>query len=130
MCELSPWAVEDALLGAAGRYLSARPLRGGDLMVRCGPEDCQALLAITRIAGAEVRAWAPPYLNTSQGSIYAPSLQSFPISELEAGFARVGVTAVYRPPRAPMILILTFNSPNPPPTVRAAYLSQTQTPPT
>ncbi|XP_043236500.1 formin-like protein 3 [Amphibalanus amphitrite] len=53
MSGLSPWAVEDAFVGAVGRCLSARPLRGGDLLVRCDPGERQQLLAITRVAGAE-----------------------------------------------------------------------------
>ena len=123
MSDLSPWAVGDSLAGAVGRCPSARPLRGGDLMVRCAPGDGQRLLAVDRVAGVEVRAWAPPHLNQSQGSIYAPSLQHLSIPELEEGFGRVGVRAVYRPPRAPKILILTFESPEPPSYVLAAYLS-------
>ena len=123
MSDLLPWAVEDALVGAVGRCPSARPLRGGDLMVRCDPGECQRLLALNRVAGADVRAWAPVHLNQSQGSIHAPSLQPFTIPELEEGFARVGVRAVYRPPRAPQILILTFDTPEPPTIIRAAYLS-------
>ena len=93
-------------------------------MVRCGPSERQLLLALTRVAGAEVRAWAPAHLNQSQGSIFAPSLQSLSISELEEGFGRVGVLAVYRPPRASKVLILTFSTPEPPSHVRAAYLSE------
>ncbi|XP_043218404.1 vegetative cell wall protein gp1-like [Amphibalanus amphitrite] len=123
MSGLSPWAVEDAFVGAVGRCLSARPLRGGDLLVRCDPGERQQLLAITRVAGAEVRAWVPPHLNQSQGSIFAPSLQPLSIPELEEGFRRVGVRGVYRPPRSPKILILTFDTPQPPASVRAAYLS-------
>ena len=121
--DLSPWAVGDSLAGAVGRCPSARPLRGGDLMVRCGPDDAERLLGIGRIAGADVRAWAPDHLNTSQGSIFAPSLQHLSQRELEEGFARVGVRSVYRPPRAPKIRILTFPSSEPPTHVRAAYLS-------
>ena len=62
-------------------------------------------------------------LNTSQGSIYDPSLQSLSIEELTEGFGRVGVREVYRPQKAPMILILTFDTPHPQSTIRAAYLS-------
>ena len=94
-------------------------------MVRCGPGDAERLLGIGRIAGVErwdVRAGAPDHLNTSQGSIFAPSLQHLSQRELEEGFARVGDRSVCRPPGSPKVHILTFPSSEPPTHVRAAYL--------
>ncbi|XP_043230726.1 formin-like protein 7 [Amphibalanus amphitrite] len=123
LSDLSPWAVGDALSSAIGRCPRARPLRGGDLLVACEASEKRVLLGLRRIAGAEVKVWAPPHLNQSQGSIYAPSLQHLSLSELEEGFSRVGVTAVYRPPRSPKVLILTFSTAEPPPYILAAYLS-------
>ena len=90
------------------------------LRVRCDPGECQRLLALNWVAGADVRAWAPTHLNQSQGTIFVPSLQPFSMPELGEGFYRVGVRAVYRPPRSPKIL--TFDTPSPrPPSVQLTY---------
>ena len=90
------------LVGRGGRALPQRQAsprwgRPGPLMlrlmVRCGPENRHTLLAINRVAEVKIRAWALTHLNQSQGSIFAPSLQSLSIPELGDSFGRVGVRA-------------------------------------
>ena len=122
MAAFLPWVVEEAALAVTGERLSARFTRQGDLLISTqSRREAEQLLSIKIISGVAVSLDRPSHLNRSQGSIWAPELTDHTPEDLQRGFESQGVTHVYRPKNA-KLLILTFDSNQTPEEVHAAFL--------
>ncbi|GFT73808.1 putative RNA-directed DNA polymerase from transposon BS [Trichonephila clavipes] len=127
----SPFAVHKALIGIGGEPKTVKRLRSGDLLVETNSaiQTMSFLLAKTFLNSPLI---VTPHksLNSCRGVISEPDLLSTSESEILEGFSDQGVIQVRRitikknttvfPAQH---LILTFNSPNLPTSIKAGYLN-------
>ncbi|GFU79619.1 putative RNA-directed DNA polymerase from transposon BS [Trichonephila clavipes] len=130
MSKKSPFAIHKALIGIGGEPKSVKRLRSGDLLI----ETLSALQTKYFLLGntfldSPVAISPHKSLNNSRSAISEPDLLSTPESEILEGFSDQGVIQVrITIQKAATIiptkhLILTFNSPKLPPTIKAGYLN-------
>jgi hypothetical protein len=106
-------------------------LKDGSILVRvASAEQGRALCALSTSAGVLLNVAPHPTLNKSRGTIWADDSISAPIPDVLRGFQERGwnVSKVSRlrirdsePSRPSPVLLLTFDSPTPPPFVRYAW---------
>jgi hypothetical protein len=106
-------------------------LKDGSILVRvASAEQGRALCALSKSAGVLLKVAPHPTLNKSRGTIYAGDSISAPIPDVLRGFQERGwnVSRVSRlrirdtePSTQSPVLLLTFDSPTPPPFVRFAW---------
>ncbi|GFV06229.1 putative RNA-directed DNA polymerase from transposon BS [Trichonephila clavipes] len=131
MSNKSPFAIHKALLGIGGEPKSIKRLRSGDLLIETisGLQTKSFLLAKTFL-NSPVNVSPHKTLNSCRGVISEPDLLSTPESEILEGFSDQGVIQVRRitikkdsniiPTKH---LILNFNKPKLPTTVKTGYLN-------
>ncbi|GFY08074.1 RNA-directed DNA polymerase from mobile element jockey [Trichonephila clavipes] len=131
MSKISPFAIHKTLIGIAGEPKSVKRLRSGDLLI----ETTSALQNKTFFLAKSflnnpVTVSPHKSLNSCRGVISEPDLLGTPDSEILEAFSDQGVTQVRRitiKKDSTMVptkhLILTFNSPKQPNTLKAGYLN-------
>ncbi|GFT64911.1 putative RNA-directed DNA polymerase from transposon BS [Trichonephila clavipes] len=127
----SPFAIHKAILGIGGEPKSIKRLRSGDLLIETISDlQTKSFLLAKTFLNSPVNVSPHKTLNSCRGVISEPDLLSTPESEILEGFSDQGVIQVRRitikkdsniiPTKH---LILTFNSPKLPTTVKAGYLN-------
>ncbi|GFX52488.1 uncharacterized protein TNCV_4325041 [Trichonephila clavipes] len=131
----SPFAIQKALIGIGGEPKSVKRLRSGDLLIETTSAlQTKSFLLAKSFLNSPVTVSPHKSLNSCRGVISEPDLLGTSDSEILEGFSDQGVTQVRRitikkdstivPTKH---LILTFNSPKLPNTIKAGYLSSSQT---
>ncbi|GFU20632.1 putative RNA-directed DNA polymerase from transposon BS [Trichonephila clavipes] len=131
MSNKSPFAIHKAILGIGGEPKSIKRLRSGDLLIETISDlQTKSFLLAKTFLNSPVNVSPHKTLNSCRGVISEPDLLSSPESEILEGFSDQGVIQVRRitikkdsniiPTKH---LILTFNSPKLPTTVKAGYLN-------
>ncbi|GFT62327.1 putative RNA-directed DNA polymerase from transposon BS [Trichonephila clavipes] len=131
MSNKSPFAIHKAILGIGGEPKSIKRLRSGDLLIETISDlQTKSFLLAKTFLNSPVNVSPHKTLNSCRGVISEPDLLSTPESEILEGFSDQGVIQVRRitikkdsniiPTKH---LILTFNSPKLPTTVKAGYLN-------
>ncbi|GFS95801.1 uncharacterized protein TNCV_2258831 [Trichonephila clavipes] len=131
MSKKSPFAIHKALIGIGGEPKSVKHLRSEDLLIETSSAlQMKSLLLATSFLDSTLTIIPHKSLNTSRGAISEPDLLSTPEAEILEGFSDQGVIHVRRitiKRDATIIpikhLILTFNSPKLPSTMKAGYLN-------
>ncbi|GFV20846.1 putative RNA-directed DNA polymerase from transposon BS [Trichonephila clavipes] len=131
MSNKSPFAIHKAILGIGGEPKSIKRLRSGDLLIETISDlQTKSFLLAKTFLNSPVNISPHKTLNSRRGVISEPDLLSTPESEILEGFSDQGVIQVRRiiikkdsniiPTKR---LILTFNSPKLPTTLKAGYLN-------
>ncbi|GFV21609.1 uncharacterized protein TNCV_5121961 [Trichonephila clavipes] len=126
----SPFAIQKALIGIGGEPKSVKRLRSGDLLIETTSAlQTKSFLLAKSFLNRPVTVNPHKSLNSCRGVISEPDLLGTSDSEILEGFSAQGVTQVRRitikkdstivPTKH---LILTFNSPKLPNTIKAGYL--------
>ncbi|GFT99346.1 uncharacterized protein TNCV_3162291 [Trichonephila clavipes] len=126
----SPFAIQKALIGIGGEPKSVKRLRSGDLLIETTSAlQTKSFLLAKSFLNGPVTVFPHKSLNSCRGVISEPDLLGTSDSEILEGFSDQGVTHVRRitikkdstivPTKH---LILTFNSPKLPNTIKAGYL--------
>ncbi|GFV59291.1 putative RNA-directed DNA polymerase from transposon BS [Trichonephila clavipes] len=131
MCKKSPFAIHKALIGIGTKPKSVKRLSSGHLLIETSSAlQTKSLLLATSFLDSLLTISPHKSLNTSRGVISEPDLLSSSEAEILEGFSDQGVIKVRRitmKKDATIIhtkhLILTFNSPKLPPTIKAGYLN-------
>ncbi|GFX63668.1 uncharacterized protein TNCV_2824541 [Trichonephila clavipes] len=127
----SPFAIQKALIGIGGEPKSVKRLRSGDLLIKTTSAlQTKFFLLAKSFLNSPVTVSPHKSLNSCRGVISEPDLLGTSDSEILEGFSDQGVTQVRRitikkdsaivPTKH---LILTFNSPKLPNTIKAGYLN-------
>ncbi|GFX38929.1 uncharacterized protein TNCV_747081 [Trichonephila clavipes] len=127
----SPFAIQKALIGIGGEPKSVKRLRSGDLLIETTSAlQTKSFLLAKSFLNGPVTVFPHKSLNSCRGVISEPDLLDTSDSEILEGFSDQGVTHVRRitikkdstifPTKH---LILTFNSPKLPNTIKAGYLN-------
>ncbi|GFV67966.1 putative RNA-directed DNA polymerase from transposon BS [Trichonephila clavipes] len=130
----SPFAIHKAILGIGGEPKSIKRLRSGDLLLETISDlQTKSFLLAKTFLNSPVNVSPHKTLNSCRGVISESDLLSTPESEILEGFSDQGVIQVRRitikkkkkdsnimPTKH---LILTFNSPKLPTTVKGGYLN-------
>ncbi|GFS47488.1 putative RNA-directed DNA polymerase from transposon BS [Trichonephila clavipes] len=127
----SPFAIHKALIGIGGEPKPVKRLRSGDHLIETlSALQTESFLLANTFLDSSVTISSHKSLNTSRGVISEPDLLSTPESEILEGYSDQCVIQVRRitiKKDATIIptkhLILTFNSPNLPTTIKAGYLN-------
>ncbi|GFX21702.1 uncharacterized protein TNCV_1200821 [Trichonephila clavipes] len=131
MSKKSPFAIHKALIGIGDEPKSAKRLRSGDLLIETSSAlQTKSLLLTKSFFDSPLTVSPHKSLNTSRGVISEPDLLNTSEADILDGFSDQGVVHVRRitikndntiiPTKH---LILTFNSPNLPKTIKASYLN-------
>ncbi|GFT47755.1 uncharacterized protein TNCV_4946451 [Trichonephila clavipes] len=131
MSNKPPFAIHKAILGIGGEPKSIKRLRSEDLLIETISDlQTKSFLLAKTFLNSPVNVSPHKTLNSCRGVISEPDLLSTPESEILDGFSDQGVIQVRRitikkdsniiPTKH---LILTFNSPKLPTTVKAGYLN-------
>ncbi|GFW10869.1 uncharacterized protein TNCV_4919881 [Trichonephila clavipes] len=127
----SPFAIQKALIGIGGEPKSVKRLRSGDLLIETTSSlQTKSFRLAKSFLNSPVTVSPHKSLNSCRGVISEPDLLGTSVSEILEGFSDQGVTQVRRitikkdstivPTKH---LILTFNSPKLPNTIKAGYLN-------
>ncbi|GFT76634.1 uncharacterized protein TNCV_3646441 [Trichonephila clavipes] len=127
----SPFAIQKALIGIGGEPKSVKRWRSGDLLIETTSAlQTKSFLLAKSFLNSSVTVFPHKSLNSCRGVISEPDLLGTSDSEILEGFSGQGVTQVRRitikkdstiiPTKH---LILTFNSPTLPQTIKAGYLN-------
>ncbi|GFW01693.1 RNA-directed DNA polymerase from mobile element jockey [Trichonephila clavipes] len=131
MVSKSPFAIQKALIGIGGEPKSVKRLRSGDLLIETTSAlQNKSFLLAKSFLNSPVTVSPHKSLNSCRGVISEPDLLGTSDSEILEGFSDQGVTQVRRitikkdstivPTKH---LILTFNSPKLPNTIKSGYLN-------
>ncbi|GFY31711.1 uncharacterized protein TNCV_4200212 [Trichonephila clavipes] len=131
MSNKSPFAIHKSLIGIGGEPKSVKRLRSGDLLIETTSAfQTKSFLLAKSFLDEPVTISSHKTLNSCSGVISEPDLLTTPEPEVLEGFSNQGVIQVRRitikkdstliPTKR---LILTFNSPNLPTTIKAGYLN-------
>ncbi|GFU71534.1 putative RNA-directed DNA polymerase from transposon BS [Trichonephila clavipes] len=131
MSKKSPFAIHKALIGIGGELKTVKRLRFGDILIETHTAlQTKSFLLANTFLDYPVTICPHKSQNTSRGVISESDLLSTPESEILEGFFDQGVIQVRRitiKKAATIIptkhLILTFNRPKLPPTLKAGYLN-------
>ncbi|GFV53318.1 uncharacterized protein TNCV_1645501 [Trichonephila clavipes] len=127
----SPFAIQKALIGIGGEPKSVKRLRSGDLLIEpTSALQTKSFLLAKSFLNSPVTVFPHKSLNSCRGVISEPDLLGTSDSEILEGFSDQGVTQIRRitikkdstivPTKH---LILTFNRPKLPNTIKAGYLN-------
>ncbi|GFX54071.1 putative RNA-directed DNA polymerase from transposon BS [Trichonephila clavipes] len=131
MSNKSPFAVHKALIGIGGDPKTVKRLRSGDLLIETNSAiQTKSFLLAKTFLNSPLIVTPHKSLNSCRGVISEPDLLTTSESEILEGFSDQGVIQVRRitikknttvfPTKH---LILTFNSPNLPTSIKAGYLN-------
>ncbi|GFW07436.1 RNA-directed DNA polymerase from mobile element jockey [Trichonephila clavipes] len=131
MSKISPFAIHKTLIGIGGEPKSVKRLRSGDLLIETMSDlQTKSFLLAKTFLNSPVTVSPHKTLNSCRGVISEPDLLSTPDAEILEGFSDQGVIQVRRiaikrdsniiPTKH---IILTFNKPKLPTTVKAGYLN-------
>ncbi|GFV38561.1 RNA-directed DNA polymerase from mobile element jockey [Trichonephila clavipes] len=131
MSKISPFAIHKTLIGIGGEPKSVKRLRSGDLLIETISDlQTKSFLLAKTFFNSPVTVSPHKTLNSCRGVISEPDLLSTPDAEILEGFSDQGVIQVRRitikrdsniiPTKH---IILTFNKPKLPTTVKAGYLN-------
>ncbi|GFV48001.1 RNA-directed DNA polymerase from mobile element jockey [Trichonephila clavipes] len=131
MSKISPFAIHKTLIGIGGEPKSVKQLRSGDLLIETMSDlQTKSFLLAKTFFNSPVTISPHKTLNSCRGVISEPDLLSTPDAEILEGFSDQGVIQVRRitikrdsniiPTKH---IILTFNKPKLPTTVKAGYLN-------
>ncbi|GFX46214.1 uncharacterized protein TNCV_2298631 [Trichonephila clavipes] len=131
MSKKLPFAIHTALIGIGGEPKSVKCLRYGDLLIETSSAlQTKSFFLAKKFLDYPLKISPHKSLNTSRGVISEPDLLSTPEAKILDGFSDQGVIQVRRitiqkdntviPTKH---LILTFNSPKLPSTIKAGYLN-------
>ncbi|GFX79322.1 RNA-directed DNA polymerase from mobile element jockey [Trichonephila clavipes] len=131
MSKISPFAIHKTLIGIGGEPKSVKRLRSGDLLIETMSDlQTKSFLVVKSFLNSPVTVSPHKTLNSCRGVISEPDLLSTPDAEILEGFSDQGVIQVRRitikrdsniiPTKH---IILTFNKPKLPTTVKAVYLN-------
>jgi hypothetical protein len=131
LSKLSPFVIEKSIKGCIGTAVQVKKLQSGGLLVEVARRaQAENLLRLTSLASLSVSVQPHRGLNSSRGVIRTPELADMDPAELLAEMKRFGVIKVDRVSvarggeRKPTnTLILTFNTPSPPLSLKVAYLN-------
>ncbi|GFX39239.1 uncharacterized protein TNCV_3859641 [Trichonephila clavipes] len=131
MMKKSPFATHKAPIGIGGEPKSIKRLRSGDLLIETSSAvQTKSFFLAKTFLDSPLTISPHKSLNISRGVISEPDLLSTPEAEILDGFSDQGVIQVRRitiKQDATIIptkhLILTFNSPKLPCTIKAGYLN-------
>ncbi|GFT45457.1 putative RNA-directed DNA polymerase from transposon BS [Trichonephila clavipes] len=136
MNKKSSFAIHKALIGIGGEPKSVKRLRSGDLLIETSSSlQTKSLLLATYFLDSPLTRNHHKSLNTSHGVLSEPDFLSTPEAEILDGFSDQGVIQVRRitvkkdntniPTKH---LIITFNNPKLPSTIKAGYLNFSTSP--
>ncbi|GFY12850.1 uncharacterized protein TNCV_3074101 [Trichonephila clavipes] len=131
MSKISPFAIHKTLIGIGGEPKSVKRLRSGDLLIETISDlQTKSFLLAKTFFNSPVTVSPHKTLNSCRGVISEPDLLSTPDAEILEGFSDQDVIQVRRitlkrdsniiPTKH---IILTFNKPKLPTTVKAGYLN-------
>ncbi|GFX09537.1 uncharacterized protein TNCV_2029031 [Trichonephila clavipes] len=131
MMKKSSFAIHKALIGIGGEPKSVKRLRSGDLLIETSSAlQTKSFFLAKAFLDSPLTISSHKSLNTSRGVISEPDLLSTPEAEIIDGFSDQGVIQVRRitikkdntiiPAKH---LILAFNIPKLPTTIKAGYLN-------
>ncbi|GFW52386.1 putative RNA-directed DNA polymerase from transposon BS [Trichonephila clavipes] len=131
MVNKSPFAVHKALIGIGGEPKTVKRLRSRDLLIETNSAiQTKSFLLAKTFLNSPLIVTPHKSLNSCRGAISEPDLLTTSESEILEGFSDQGVIQVRRitikknttvfPTKH---LILTFNSPNLPTSIKAGYLN-------
>ncbi|GFX92371.1 RNA-directed DNA polymerase from mobile element jockey [Trichonephila clavipes] len=131
MSKISPFAIHKTLIGIGGEPKSVKRLRSGDLLIETISDlQTKSFLLAKTFFNSPVTVSPHKTLNSCRGVISEPDLLSTPDAEILEGFSDQSVIQVRRitikrdsniiPTKH---IILTFNKPKLPTTVKAGYLN-------
>ncbi|GFT09963.1 uncharacterized protein TNCV_1114271 [Trichonephila clavipes] len=131
MSKISPFAIHKTLIEIGGEPKSVKRLRSGDLLIETMSDlQTKSFLLAKTFFNSPVTVSPHKTLNSCRGVISEPDLLSTPDAEILEGFSDQGVIQVRRitikrdsniiPTKH---IILTFNKPKLPTTVKAGYLN-------
>ncbi|GFW35206.1 uncharacterized protein TNCV_1695211 [Trichonephila clavipes] len=131
MSKISPFAIHKTLIGIGGEPKSVKRLRSGDLLIETMSDlQTKSFLLAKTFFNSPITVSPHKTLNSCRGVISEPDLLSTPDAEILEGFSDQGVIQVRRitikrdsniiPTKH---IILTFNKPKLPTTVKAGYLN-------
>ncbi|GFT65380.1 RNA-directed DNA polymerase from mobile element jockey [Trichonephila clavipes] len=131
MSKKSPFAIQKTLVGIGGEPKSVKRLRSGDLLIEAiSALQTKSFLLDKSFLNSPLTISLHKTLNSCHGVISEPDLLTTPDGEILDGFSDQGVIQVRRitikkdnsviPTKH---LILTFNSPTLPKTIKAGYLT-------
>ncbi|GFT99316.1 uncharacterized protein TNCV_3162111 [Trichonephila clavipes] len=131
MSKISPFAIRKTLIGIGGEPKSVKRLRSGDLLIETISDlQTKSFLLAKTFFNSPVTVSPHKTLKSCRGVISEPDLLSTPDAEILEGFSDQGVIQVRRitikrdsniiPTKH---IILTFNKPKLPTTVKAGYLN-------
>ncbi|GFX32841.1 uncharacterized protein TNCV_889771 [Trichonephila clavipes] len=131
MSKISPFAIHKTLIGIRGEPKSVKRLRSGDLLIETMSDlQTKSFLLAKTFFNSPVTVSPHKTLNSCRGVISEPDLLGTPDAEILEGFSDQGVIQVRRitikrdsniiPTKH---IILTFNNPKLPTTVKAGYLN-------
>ena len=129
--KLSPFAIDKGLQGLAGSLKSVKKLRNGTLLVECATDShSRSLLKSRLLCNVPIKVTPHSSLNSCKGVIRSRDLEGVGEEEICENLTSQGVVGVKRinirrnnelvPTNT---LILTFNSPTLPNSVKAGYLN-------
>ncbi|GFV31778.1 RNA-directed DNA polymerase from mobile element jockey [Trichonephila clavipes] len=131
MSKISPFAIHKTLIGIGGEPKSVKRLRSGDLLIETMSDlQTKSFLLAKTFFNSPVTVSPHKTLNSCRGVIFEPDLLSTSDAEILESFYDQGVIQVRRitikrhsnviPTKH---IILTFNKPKLPTTVKAGYLN-------
>ncbi|GFU59069.1 uncharacterized protein TNCV_2933651 [Trichonephila clavipes] len=131
MSKISTFAIHKTLIGIGGEPKSVKRLRSGDLLIETISDlQTKSFLLAKTFFNSPVTVSPHKTLNSCRGVISEPDLLSTPDAEILEGFSDEGVIQVRRitikrdsniiPTKH---IILTFNKPKLPTTLKAGYLN-------
>ncbi|GFV88312.1 RNA-directed DNA polymerase from mobile element jockey [Trichonephila clavipes] len=131
MSKISPFTIHKTLIGIGGEPKSVKRLRSGDLLIETMSDlQTKSFLLAKTFFNSPVTVSPHKTLNSGRGVISEPDLLGTPDAEILEGFSDQGVIQVRRitikrdsniiPTKH---IILTFNKPKLPTTVKAGYLN-------
>ncbi|GFW50406.1 putative RNA-directed DNA polymerase from transposon X-element [Trichonephila clavipes] len=131
MSQKSPFALQKALKGIGGDPKSVKKLRSGDLLIETvSALQSKSFLLVKTFIDPTLTVTPHKSLNSCRGVISEPDLLCASEAEIFEGLFDLGVTQVRRitilrdSTRLPTKhIILTFNSPKLPTTIKAGYLN-------
>ncbi|GFU83954.1 uncharacterized protein TNCV_560801 [Trichonephila clavipes] len=131
MSKKSPFAIHKALIGIGGEPKSVKHLRSEDLLIETlSALQIKSFLLTNTFLDSHITISPHKSLNTSHSVFSKPDLLSTPESEILEGFSDKGVIQARRitiKKDATIIptkhVIVTFNSPKLPSTIKAGYLN-------
>ncbi|GFW50444.1 uncharacterized protein TNCV_2887491 [Trichonephila clavipes] len=131
MSSISPFVIQKAPIGIGGEPKSVKRLRSGDLLIETlSAIQTKSFLQRKTFLNSPVNIYPHKTLNSCRGIISEPDLLTTTDAEILDGFSGQGVIQVRRITirRDALIIptkhiILTFNSPKLPTTIKAGYLN-------